>query len=123
MVIDATKRLEILFEYGSMVEFLTRFFMGTVVNYDSLYHTHQTMLEHQIEDQYIREEWEIRKEEFLDAGYTKSDIIYESKDEAINSISDSILDDMAHGLAARYFQSNQDMIPDLIKFIRKTISC
>lgn len=119
MVIDKTKKAEILFEFGSMSKFLTQFFAGTIIDVVTLENKYIETRDELIEPHELETEWNVDADRFLEEGYTREDIRYHDSSEASASKHDEIVEKMACNLTKEYFSDNQEMIPHLIKFIEQ----
>jgi hypothetical protein len=119
MVIDKTKKAEILFEYGSMSKFLVHFFAGTIVDVVTLENKYKDCRDELIEPHQLETAWDTDADQFLDDGYTREDIKYHDASEASAAIHDEIVEKMACDLTKEFFSDNQEMIPHLIKFIER----
>jgi len=124
MVVDQVKKAEILYEYGSMKDFLKDFFAGTTVDFIYL-ETQFIINKSEVEPHTIREnwdDWENSEDDFLSEGYTRNDILYEDELEATLAIREESIEKVACELTKSYFHDNQEMIPYLVEYIEAELS-
>lgn len=120
VVIDNIKKAEILFEYGSIKNYLKDYFNET--DYDELciqdvFNTKKETIEPYL----IKSNWEEDKNKYLAFGYTKDDIIYEDYDEAYADLKDTFIEDLAILLDGMFFGGNSDMIKYLTEYIEECL--
>lgn len=119
MVIDKTKKAEILFEFGSMKNFLSHFFAGTIIDTVTLENKYTEVRDELTQPHEMETEWDNQADKFLEEGYTREDIRYHDTNEAMCVLHDEIIEKIACNLTKEYFDDNQEMIPYLIKFIEQ----
>lgn len=119
MIVDKTKKAEILYEFGSIVKFLNHFFAGTIIDSITLENKYIECREELIEPHQLETAWEVDADRFLDEGYTREDIRFHDSAEASTFLHDEIVEKIACGLTKEHFSDNQEMIPYLVRFIEQ----